>query len=300
MNTTRQNKETPVKDISEFLTTTGFILEMEVAEFLIKSGYEVEVSYYFHDYDEDKDREIDIIASKTINNTKIFFVIECKQSLVDDWIFVCSDKKPKRYFEYVKHLPRIAIKDIKDTKVFHEIHTLDRAIPLGQNYIIKDRSKKKSTSMQIDTCLEKIPKALVDLAYKDESEDQRILFLPIAVFSGQMFTAQYNKKLLVKKSEWVQYGSDLKSEGYEYRYQHNNFIFYPGLHDENKDKKEVKENSAVASTSQKLGSMYLIDFVTKRGLKKLISRVESDILKLKLESWPLPKKKSVESHIVNL
>ena len=51
MNTTRQNKETPVKDISEFLTTTGFILEMEVAEFLIKSGYEVEVSYYFHDYE---------------------------------------------------------------------------------------------------------------------------------------------------------------------------------------------------------------------------------------------------------
>lgn len=289
-----KNKKTPTKDISEFLTTTGFILEMEIGEFLTKAGYEVEVNHYFHDYDEDKDREIDIIASKTIKDIRFFLVVECKQSLVDDWIFVCSDRRPARYYASIKHLPEIEISAFKDKqKVFGKLHMFDSKIPLAQNYVIKDKTKnKKSTSIQINTCLEKIPKALVDLAYYRENDKIRTLFIPISVFSGQIFTAKYNKKLKVKNVSWIQYLSDLDSDGYKYIFDDHDFLISslsivipPG---QDKEETKKRKNSIVAKMSNRLRSKYLIDFVTKKGLKELVSRLESDIKNLESDSWSLP------------
>lgn len=283
-----EKNKTKVQDVADFLTKTGFILEMEVSELLIKKGYVVEVNKYFHDYDEDKNREIDIIASKKIGEITVSLIIECKQSLVDDWVFICSDRQPKRYYSYLKHTPEALEND--KTKIFNQLPHLDHNIPLAQNRIIRDRSKRKSTSMQIETCLEKLPKALVDFVDSNKDIYTRKIYLPIAVFSGAMFTAEYNKKLKVKNIDWVQYESVFDSENYKYHYVPFSFqtVVVPGGNTKDEDK--VKPNTKIASTSQSLGYKYLIDFTTKKGLANLISKLESTIAKIDLDKWPIPKK----------
>lgn len=276
---------TKVQSVKEFLTKTGFILEMEVGELLRKKGYRVEVNRYFHDYDEDKNREIDIIARKSFNEIDLVLIIECKQSLTDDWVFICSDKQPKRLYQYLKHTPQAL--DNSKTKIFNETHIFDHTIPLAQNRIIKDRSKNKSTSMQIETCLEKLPKALIDFVGTSHEIDSRKIYLPIAVFSGDMFIAQYNKKLQVKNVNWIQYEYSFESENYQYRFDPN---LWPIALPKHIETDRVKPNTPIAHVSQNLGYKYLIDFTTKKGLLKLISRAESDVNRIDLTKWPIPKK----------
>jgi len=272
-------KNTTSTDIKEFLTKTGFILEMEVAELLTKSGYSVKPNQFFYDYDEEKKREIDIVATKDVNDISITLIIECKQSLVDNWVFICSDKKPSRYYQYIKHSPKA--ENIEKTRIFDSFPALDFSIRLAQNYIIRDKYKnKKSSSDQIETCIEKLPKALVDFVdSRKYKENKRSMYFPIAIFSDQIFIANYNKKLETKSVDMVQYKSSLESDSYKYHY--NPTLLFPG----EKDKKE-KENSEIADTSRRLGYEYLIDFTTRKGLLELVSKLESEIRKIDLGLWP--------------
>lgn len=292
MNSPKKGK---VDEVEEFLTKTGFILEMEVAELLRKKGFKVEVNKYFEDYDENKKREIDIIASKQIGEITLILVVECKQSLVDDWIFICSDKRPARYYTYLKHTPSLV--EPRNSKVVDHLHLFDHAMPSAQNHVIKSRDKKKSTSIQVDTCLEKLPKALVDLVRMKSTPHDRKIYLPIAVFSGDLFTAQYNKKLQVKITDWVQYKSSFVSAAYTYHYVSPflNRRMYTALSgDDGTEQEKRKTNSVIAETSQKIGYEYLIDFVNKKGLIKLITRIESDISKVDLLKWAVVDRKKEE------
>jgi hypothetical protein len=275
------SKKTSTKSVKEFLTKTGFILEMQIAEMLRDMKYSVTVSTSFYDYESNKKREIDIIATKKINEILLCLIIECKQSLVDDWIFICSNQKPRRYYNYIKHLPDAG--NVKETKVFDHFHQVDRSVPLTQNYIIKDKNEKKSSSIQIETCLEKLPKAVVEIAYS-ANENERWIFLPVAVFNGQMFIAEYTRRLDVKSVERLQYRSSLESENYKYHQPKFGHIYSSIL---DQDKNEEDKNSPVARVSNKLGPRYLIDFVTKKGFSKLISKFEREICCVNLEKWQL-------------
>ncbi len=274
--------------IKEFITKTGFIFEMEISEFLKKQEYTVKVNKYFLDYETNKKREIDIIASKTINNVNIILIIECKQSLFDDWIFICSDNKPPRYYVFQKHLPLIKTAKIKESKIFNHLHTISSKIPLAQNYIIKNAADKKSDLKPIDDCIEKLPKIIVDIAHSSNSNGIRQLFIPIAVFSGKIFTANYKDKLLIKKEEIIQYQKNLESEQYTYHPNRTNYI--PTLLALEPIKKEEGiKNSVVASISRDLHSYYVIDFVTKKGLKKLIKTIEKETTQIDTKLWEIEK-----------
>jgi Holliday junction resolvase len=169
--------KTKVSDITSFLEKTGFILEMEIGEILKKKGYDVELGQDFLDLEENKKREIDIIAIKEINKIKVYLIIECKQSSYDDWIFICSDKKPKRYYRSVKHQPIINVRSLSKNNLFSHLHNFNSTIPLAQNYIAFQKEKgKKSDGLQIQECLMKLPKALVYVA--TEAEEGKSLFFP--------------------------------------------------------------------------------------------------------------------------
>lgn len=78
-------EKTPVNvkpdKIARFLQQTGYVFEMRAHELLRQLGYKCEVGDAFLDLDGDVERELDIVASKTINEITISFVIECKQSV---------------------------------------------------------------------------------------------------------------------------------------------------------------------------------------------------------------------------
>lgn len=286
--------KTKIEDISKFLTTTGFILEMEVAESLIKKGYTIQVNQFFQDYDEDKKREIDIIATKKIGEIRLVLIIECKQSLVDDWIFICNDKNPSRYYEYVKHMPKV--QNVRTSKVFDDLPSLDDSIPLAKNFIIRDKrgTDKKSTSNQLASSLEKLPKALVDFVYNRGSVYSRSIYVPVTVFNGGMYMAKYNKKLGISDTDWIQYESVFHSENYKYNYEYNRlsrvYTFGAAV-------KEEKENSEIAETSKGLGYAYLVDIVSEKGLLKLIKNMELKISEIDCSKWDVQIKPEVKDLI---
>lgn len=289
--TPTKKKPTTSIHVADFLTKTGFILEMEVSEWLKKKGYSITVNKFFIDYDQNKKREIDIIATKKLNDIDIILIIECKQSLVDDWIFICSDTQPSRYYSFQKHFPKV--EKIKESKIFDHLHMLDHKIPLAQNYIIRNVENKKSNSTQIDSCIEKLPKIVVDTANSVDKKTVRTLFIPLAVFSGKIFTASYSKKLLVKEVDIVQYYTELESDGYTYNYNYNRlsqiYNYQSLLNKEvgENTTKDKKENSPVAKTSRDLHSYYLLDFVTKNGLSSFIKKTELEVKKIDTKLWPV-------------
>lgn len=177
-------KRTP-EQIGDFLERTGFVFEMRMNEIFLNAGYATKINEEFLDLEQDTLREIDITAAKTINGINIRFAVECKQSATDKWIFLCNKRIPRRY-RAVKVVPKVDLGVLRKTKLFAGFHTLDPAVPLANNYlcytIIGD---KKAEHRQIDECVYKLPKALVDLAAEDEVHEKgRYLFFPLALFSG--------------------------------------------------------------------------------------------------------------------
>ncbi len=277
-----KNNKTKASDVASFLTKTGFILEMEVVEFLKKWGYQPKVNQYFLDLEDNKKREIDIVATKEINKILVHLIIECKQSLYDDWIFICSDRNPPRYYYAVKHIPKIS--DLKKSKIFDSLHNFNRGIPLAQNYIAFQKEKgTKSSGQQIEECLLKLPKALFHIASKTRNNTKNI-FLPVGLFNRQLFTASYDKKLLVEKKELIQYFINFESEFY-------------------KDKKEIKppavlineleyfldlkkmEVEDIIETAESLKNIFQIDFVTKQGFGEYLKMIEKEIKEISVRKW---------------
>jgi hypothetical protein len=283
-----KKSKTKTSDVASFLTKTGFILEMEVAELLKKWDYQPEVNQYFLDLEENKKREIDIVATKVINKILVHLIIECKQSLYDDWIFICSDKNPHRYYYAVKHIPRIS--DLKKSKIFNSLHNFNRGIPLAQNYIAFQKEKgAKSSGQQVEECLLKLPKALFYIASRTRNNIKNI-FLPVGLFNRQLFTASYDKKLLAKKKELIQYFINFDSKFYKAEKgikpptgQSEPIALIGELEDFlDPEKMEVRD---IIKTAESLGNMFQIDFVTKQGFREYLKMIEKEIKEISVKKW---------------
>jgi hypothetical protein len=75
------------QEIVNALTSSGFLLEQEVALVLEQRGYEIRLSPSYVDPDEGKQREIDVIAYKDTSTSSVpdrplchFIVVECKST----------------------------------------------------------------------------------------------------------------------------------------------------------------------------------------------------------------------------
>ncbi len=284
------SEKVSIDDVSKFLLKTGFILEMEVNEKLLKAGYKTKVGEYFVDYDENKKREIDIIARQTINDINVTLVIECKQSLMSDWIFVCSNKNPARYYKYIKYFPQNGI-DVSESKIFDHLHTVDQSIPMAQNFIIRDKKGKQVSPEPITTAAIKVPKAVIYEAKKIYSDEKRNILIPVSVFSGQLFKADYDGELKIEEVNHVQYPIDLDTRPYKYIYPHGVGL-YLGRQE---DALETEgKNSPVSEISRELGKSYLVNFISKIGVDEYLSRVNIDISSIDIKKWPVKESKKEE------
>lgn len=80
--------------IKKWLGQQGYPLEMQVARAFQEAGFSVSSSEYFLDPDENKPREIDVIASmqEVINGVifQLVYTVECKSSKTNPWVCFCS------------------------------------------------------------------------------------------------------------------------------------------------------------------------------------------------------------------
>jgi hypothetical protein len=96
-NSDEKKPRVSVEQIAHFLERTGFVFEMRANEVFLKAGYATEINDEFLDLEGDTMREIDIVATKLVNDINVHFVIECKQSVTDKWVFICNKKMPRFY-----------------------------------------------------------------------------------------------------------------------------------------------------------------------------------------------------------
>jgi len=281
----KKNSKTTAPDIAKFLKASGYIFEMEMARVLRSKGYKTLQNRYFLDLEEDKKREIDIIATKEINNIKIYLVIECKQSLQDDWIFICSEQNPERYYGDVKHFPRIELSKIRDQKIFDMLHILDYKKPLAQNYITLEKKRdKKGEGEQIWGSLIKLPKALVYAGSKLDDQKKTIL-LPIILFSGKIFSARYTDRLFVKEEGLIQFQSFLDSDAYVEREAKGQKIYNTLTNSYYTFNPKEEEIERVISIAKLFGNRFLIDIINKSGLQRYLSMIEKRISKISIDKW---------------
>jgi hypothetical protein len=269
-------------EIAEFLERTGFVLEMRVNELLLDSGYKTVISPDFYDLDGSVDREIDIIATKKIKEIDLHLIIECKQSATDKWIFLANKRLPLR-IATVKHLPKVSTELIHEGLLDH-LH-FDGLAPLCHNYLVytidTKKQNKETSHYQIDECIHKLPKALVDrAAWQDEG---RHLFIPVALFSGQMFVIKYKGKLNVEETSFLRYYARFVSKVYvkptSSADEGGDFTIYP----------RADRASFIREAKGKLGSIYQIHFVTEAGLPDYLKQVENAISKVDITKWePMP------------
>lgn len=84
-------------EVTKWLDSQGYPLEMEVASELQKNGFGVHQSSYFKDPETGKSREIDVVATKGIYTGETFatvrLVIECKSSKNKPWVVFTRDNE---------------------------------------------------------------------------------------------------------------------------------------------------------------------------------------------------------------
>jgi hypothetical protein len=277
------------EQIARFLEQTGFVFEMRMNEVFLKAGYATDINEQFLDLEDDTLREIDIIASKVVNGINLHFVVECKQSATDKWIFICNKSMPRFYYS-VKHLPRVAAEILKEKKLFSGFHSFNRKVPLGYNYLCYTiAGNKKAEHRQIDECVYKLPKALVDLASR--ADGGKHLFFPIALFSGQMFSVLYKGHLVVEEKSFLQYYVSFETEIYRRAPEQNNVplssLFRPVLAELEKLSKASREER-IRYTTRELSPYYQIDFVTEAGLPDFLALIEKHMAALRTSDWPMP------------
>jgi hypothetical protein len=278
-------KKTRGSEIADFIRESGFILELESAEFLEKNGYQVEPNQFFFDADENKKREIDLIAKKLINGVTVCLVIECKQNLGDEWIFVSSQKNPVRYYSELKHSPKIPFEILSKHKAYDDLHIYNPKFPLAQNYVVyrKDKGKKARVEpLQISECIFKLPKALIWVAANGAKSPT--IYYPVALFSGNLFEVRYKGGLVIKERALMQLQTTIESSGYTQSESLSSPIHNSDL-------------SKVVASNRKLGKEYTIDFINRKGLTRYLSLIEKEISKLDVALWPVTPIPSLENVI---
>jgi hypothetical protein len=276
------------EQIAEFLEKTGFVFEMRMNESFLKAGYDSEINEEFLDLEGNTLREIDIVASKVVNDINIHFVVECKQSMIEKWIFIFH-KPLDRYYHALKHLPSAAASAFREKGLFSSFHTLDQSIPLGNNYLSYTiEGDKKGNHVSIDECVHKLPKALVDRASRVEAG--RHLFFPIALFSGQIFAVFYKGKLVVEERPFLQYYVSFESEVYRRAREPEpashafSMLLMPEWEGLYKSAREEK----IRRVTRELSTHYQLDFVSATGLPDYLGLIEKQVAGVQTRDWPLP------------
>ncbi|MBP9732082.1 MAG: hypothetical protein KBD29_01335 [Candidatus Magasanikbacteria bacterium] len=285
-------ENTKESDIFEFLKSTGFILEMEVADHLKSQGYSVKVNELYFDYEENKNREIDLIATKKVNDIELTLIIECRQSHDKDWIFICSDKEPSIYYNFVKYSPELEYNQRpSESKIFDNTHIMGHKLPIAQNTVMKFKNQRKQANeLTIRECLKKLPKAIIDYAHQNKNENKRIIYIPLVVFSNQFFSASYDGRLSINEHQIIRHSTIFDSQVYKYNHNYGEVsaIFFPSILSNSVKSSEGKDtNIPVSKTSRDLGTNYLIDFVTKKGLNDYLKIIEEGINTINLQHWKL-------------
>lgn len=262
--------EEKIKLIKEALLRSGYPLEIEISSILRKREYEVTPKSPFFDKDEQKTRELDIMAHvgkrslfdrKTMEQSgwylNPFLTIECKKSMVYSWVFFRSDP-PAMTFDIGHSIDILTEKrghydsmcgEMLKNCASELLHYYSKHI-VGSYEQVKLGGRDKGKDMILDA-ISKTTK-FIDYTMNrlkrfftfESIRKDIIFFFPLIVFDGELYEASFGKTLELKEAKHLIY---------ETRY-------FPTL-------------------TRSLSPMY-IDIVRKDYLDKALSLIENDISRI--------------------
>jgi hypothetical protein len=242
-NPTCDQKDFIIKELEK----TGFTLERYVVNILAKDGWAVTPNGHFHDRDLNKDREIDVLASKEIFLGEqavlltFYLVIECKKNPFKAWVFFPG---PVEQGVEMGCFPQILtlLDKFNIDRDFLPLSLWDMACKngfysSGFHEIILDsageKAYRKSTNEKTDDIFEAVTKVVKAADYMKEiflkgihedfskyvEEGSPMNFgfvFPIVVFEGPMYSAIFplNRENL-KETSLINYSTDYHSGIYE-------------------------------------------------------------------------------------
>lgn len=277
------NKKHTGTMIKKFLNTTGFPFEMKMAKLLQKEGWTVKMSEPYLDLEALKEREIDIIANKTINDISVNLIIECKYSQKDSWIFVLAKPWISRYTTFLKSYPYIPSENATALKkCIGHLSIFNHNEPAARNFITFDGTRKSNTNPAW-TALHQVIKGTIGYAAKMNSLFYRNLYFPIILFSGPIFSTTYLRSLAVKKVSYMQYPFKLNSTAYE---KENYTLSTPVTISATETNHKIDD---IRTAHEKLQDEYLVEFISHNKLKWYLKRIQSEVEKIDLNHWKIQK-----------
>jgi hypothetical protein len=180
---------------------------------------------------------------------------------------------------------------LSERKLFNHLHLFDPKMPIAHNYLCYTiKGDKKTDHLQIDECIHKLPKALLDLASR--AEGARRLFFPVALFSGQMFVVAYRGKLVVDEVPYLQYCVSFETEVYRREPKQESAsierLWRPSLLPDFEGWVKKNREEKIRRVTRELASHFQIDFVTEVGFPEYLARVEKEIAAVRTADWPIP------------
>jgi len=286
------SKKVTIPQVKKFLVQTGFPFEMKMAKIFKDQGYDVEVGKFFMDLEGSKEREIDIIASKEVGKIWINFIVECKQSFRDEWIFFSPEDDPGRYADSIKHIPSDHSKTSWNG-CFNRLHIFDPKILLAKNFVTcmqnggklkqtKPTEAKKSDPTELRSATQKVIKSTIAFVADLSWKETRNLVFPVVVFSKQLFIASYPGALKVKKENHIQFALDFKAKTYNQKILPERQV--PRRLSFLRINRSTTEET-IRDAHSSLGIHYLIDIVNGARLNNFLKLVERGVSGIDLSKW---------------
>jgi hypothetical protein len=215
--------------IIDEIERTGFPLELRVSKLLQDRAYVVEHNIYYIDKDENKGREIEIVAS-TLSQTshsvvgrgpesvQLHLVVECKRS-AHPWVVFTSPLTPSdqelRTFKY-KGLHSIENIPPQFMNPIFERHPTWSGLRRGRNYVQVRFGDKGEVNAEITKAITTVVKAAVEM-HADKAPGQTVqLFQPVVVLDGQLFEAYLNPQhtISLEQQSWLPVSFAYQSPSY--------------------------------------------------------------------------------------
>ncbi|NTW15675.1 MAG: hypothetical protein HGA38_04915 [Candidatus Moranbacteria bacterium] len=282
-----------IDKVKKFLNDTGFPFEMYASKTLRELGYEVKPNQFFYDIEGEKVREIDLVASKTIDGVEIVIVAECKQSNKEAWIFVAPEENSRKALKYIKHHPSVDFDSLR--KCFSGVHLFSKSLPLATSCISYDfLNNKQAQSTAIIDAMNKAVKGTLDIISDRQylyGSEKKSLFFSVVLFSGDTFLATFDDKLHVKKVNHILYRETFDSEVYEDKTPIQNNVFsMAGIGvSETEDNWEQRRKKEKIINIQKNYSLYkpafVVDVVNEKSIEQYIKLLEEGVKSIMTEDW---------------
>jgi len=202
--------------IRTWLDKQGYPFEMRVAKAFEKSGFYIEVSKYYKDLDENKHREIDVVATNSVMVNEnhrvmlnIIFTCECKNSSDKPWLLLSSDSHEKKFdgdatsFRHANHYGHVALLALSVEGVAKTNRLLMHRENLGFSLV---RAFGEQSDMAYKAIMSASRAAKGMAKYSDEYYNKLRVFsmdiyFPVVVITGRLFKCTLGASDSIELSE---------------------------------------------------------------------------------------------------